>query len=83
MGIGNRMSECIGKILTSEDKRFFSKTANIKLGEYRNSNSLWRGTSKNGKARPDNLGKENNYNNMIKEELSLRVCYSHEYMGEE
>jgi GNAT superfamily N-acetyltransferase len=82
MGIGNRMSECVGKILRLENKRFFSKTANIKLGEYRNQQSMWRPTSKNGKARLDNIGREKNYNNMIKESLSRRVCYSHEYMGE-
>ena len=81
MGIGNRMSECVGKILRLENKRFFSKTANIKLGEYRNQQDMWRPTSKNGKARLDNLGRENNYNNMIKESLSRRVCYSHEYVG--
>ena len=81
MGIGNRMSECVGKMLLTEDKRFFSKTANIKLGEYRNQQDMWRPTSKNGKARLDNLGREKNYNNMIKESLSRRVCYSHEYVG--
>lgn len=81
MGIGNRMSECIGKMVTLENKRFFSKTANIKLGEYRNQKDIWRATSKNGKARLDNLGRKNNYNNMIKESLSRRVCYSHEYIG--
>jgi len=82
MGIGNRMSECVGKMLLAENKRFFSKTANIKLGEYRNQQDMWRPTSKNGKARLDNLGREKNYNNMIKESLSRRVCYSHEYMGD-
>ncbi len=82
MGIGNRMSECAGEILNLEGKRFFSKTANIKLGEYRNKSSLWRGTSKNGKARPDNFGIKNNYNNIVKKSLCLRVCYSHEYTGE-
>jgi len=75
------MSECVGKILVGEDKRFFSKTANIKLGEYRNQQDIWRATSKNGKARLDNLGRGKNYNNMIKESLSRRVCYSHEYVG--
>jgi hypothetical protein len=69
-------------MLTLEGKRFFSKTANIKLGEYRNKNESWRPTSKNGKARPDNLGRKSNYNNMVKESLSMRVCYSHEYMSD-
>ena len=78
----NKGTRYQGKILRSEDKRFFSKTANIKLGEYRNREDIWRPTSKNGKARPDNLNRKKNYNNMVKESLSLRVCYSHEYMGE-
>ena len=82
MGIGNNMSECIGKILVDEGKRFFSKTANIKLGEARSQRKSWRPTSKNKKARPDNIGRQKNYNNMVKESLSMRVCYSHEYIGE-
>jgi hypothetical protein len=81
MGIGNNMSECVGEILISEDKRFFSKTANIKLGEYRNNKDSWRPTSKNGKSRKDNLDRKKNYNNMVDSSLCLRVCYSHEYIG--
>jgi GNAT superfamily N-acetyltransferase len=83
MGIGSAMSECVGEILLSEGKRFFSKTANIKLGSYRNAKPKWRPTSKNGIARKDHLkSKRENYNNMINKKLSLRVCYSHEYIGE-
>tara|TARA_R100001510_G_scaffold28833_1_gene25506 strand:+ start:716 stop:1216 length:501 start_codon:yes stop_codon:yes gene_type:complete len=82
MGIGNNISECVGKILVDEGKRFFSKTANIKLGEARSQRKSWKPTSKNKKARPDNIGRQKNYNNMVKESLSMRVCYSHEYIGE-
>jgi len=84
MGIGNSMSECIGEILIKEDKRFFSKTANIKLGEYRNSKEQWRPTSKNGIARKDMakaLEKGKGYNNIVNSKLCLRICYSHEYTG--
>ena len=70
-------------ILTGEEKRFFSKTANIKLGEARSQRKVWRPTSKNKKARPDNIGRKKNYNNMVKESLSMRVCYSHEYIGDQ
>jgi len=84
MGIGNNMSECIGEILMREDKRFFSKTANIKLGEYRNSKEQWRPTSKNGIARKDMikaLERGKGYNNIVNSKLCHRICYSHEYIG--
>ncbi len=82
MGIGSAMSECIGEILLSEGKRFFSKTANIKLGEYRERKEKWRPTSKNKRARKDHLkSTRENYNNMVNKKLSLRICYSHEYIG--
>lgn len=79
MGIGTSLSECIGRILISEGKRFYSKTVNPKLGEYRNKNSSWRATSKNGIARKKE-GLNKNFSNK-----SLRlgvVCYSHEYTGQ-
>ena len=80
MGIGNAMSECVGEILLSEGKRFFSKTAN--LGESRGQRKQWKPTSKNKKARKDHVkSTRSNYNNMVNTKLSLRVCYSHEYIG--
>ena len=82
MGIGNAMSECVGEILLSEGKRFFSKTANSKLGESRGQRKQWKPTSKNKKARKDHVkSTRSNYNNMVNTKLSLRVCYSHEYIG--
>ena len=38
MGIGTNLSECIGEIMLSKE-RFYSKTVNPKLGEYRNRSS--------------------------------------------
>lgn len=81
MGIGTRLSECIGEIMHKEGKRFYSKTVNPKLGEYRNQSNRWRATSKNGKRRPDIIKRESNYNNITNDGLSMRLCYSHEYIG--
>mgnify|MGYP002813448471 CR=1 FL=1 len=50
LGIGNVLSETIGEILTKDNKRFYSRTANRKLGEYRNKSSQWRNSSSNGKS---------------------------------
>jgi GNAT superfamily N-acetyltransferase len=82
LGIGNRLSEWVANKLISEGKRFFAKTANIKLGEYRNKSSNWKKTSKNKKTRK-NSELKNNYNNLINNNIfEKRVCYSHEYIGE-
>lgn len=51
LGIGKILSECIGELLLKEGKRFFSKTANIKLGFARNKSDKWRETSSNMKSR--------------------------------
>lgn len=83
MGIGTSLSECVGEILRRDGKRFYSKTVNAKLGEYRNQSNKWRGTSKNGKARPDQFKKKTNYNGIVDLKLSMRIAYSHEYIGEE
>jgi hypothetical protein len=81
MGLGSSLSECIGDMVIRDGGRYFCKTANIKLGEYRNDSDKWRPTSKNGKARPDQLSsKRKNYQNIIDKRLSMRICYSHEYI---
>jgi hypothetical protein len=83
MSIGSSMTECVGEILILEGKRYFCKTANIKLGEFREKSIKWRPTSKNKKARKDHVkSKRENYNNMVNKSLSMRVCYSHEYIGD-
>ena len=81
MGIGNVVSETTGEILLNEDKRFFCKTANIKLGEYRNNSPNWRPTVKNMVRRPDLLTDYRPFNNIIDKSLAMRLCYSHEYVG--
>lgn len=82
LGLGNNMSEAIGEILLRSGKRFFSKTANMKLGRYRDSSPRWRPTSKNGVSRKDCLStKLAGRWDPCKVDLAHRICYSHEYMG--
>ena len=83
LGIGVAMSEWVGEKMLEENKRYFCKTANIKLGDKRNKSLKWRGTTKNGKKRKDyGVGSTKNqtkFNNL--EKHIDRVCYSHEYIG--
>lgn len=81
LGIGNRLSEWVGELLIQQGKRFFSKTANIKLGEYRSKSDKWKATSKNKKVRKTSEIIKN-YNNLVDTSIfSKRLCYSHEYIG--
>lgn len=83
MGIGGKFCETIGQYYINFGFRFFAKTANIKLGRYRNNSSKWRPTSKNMKKRKDVLNSFRKvYNNITKKNLAMRLCYSHEYIGE-
>jgi GNAT superfamily N-acetyltransferase/ABC-type ATPase involved in cell division len=81
LGIGVRLSDAIASMVTSTGARYFSKTASVRMGEYRNNSSKWKPTSKNMKARPDyasgRVSKEEKY----KHKHASRVCYSHEYIG--
>lgn len=81
LGLGVRISDAVGEMVLSEGGRFFSKTSNHRMGEYRNASPFWRPTAKNQKARPDyaadNPTKESGYRRRHIE----RLCYSHEYLG--
>ena len=86
LGIGARMSEALGDMHLQEGKRFFTKTAHPRLGEYRNNSDLWSPTSKNGISRSDyKLEKPSGYTGKFSrehlEKHADRVCYSHEYIG--
>jgi GNAT superfamily N-acetyltransferase len=88
LGFGVRISEAIAEIFLSEGKRYFTKTAHPRLGEYREASPKWRGTSHNKKERKDYIDNNDNAlkNNKYSEELlkkhTLRVTYAHEYIGE-
>lgn len=83
LGLGVRISEAVAEIHLREGKRFFSKTAHPRLGQYRDESLLWRGTSKNHKKRDDYKKQIDNgkYSMELKNRHASRVCYSHEYIG--
>lgn len=79
MGIGTRFSDAIAQMFIDEGKRYFSRTAHIRMGEYRNKSPLWKPTSKNMMVRKD-IPKEGRtrFNGWM---TDCRVTYSHEYIG--
>lgn len=84
LGIGVRLSDAMGEIHISEGKRYFSKTAHPRLGEYREASPLWKATSKNGISRQDYDLRDSSKRKYSKDLLRRhrdRVCYSHEYIG--
>lgn len=85
LGIGARMTEALGELHIREGKRFFTKTAHPRLGEYRNSSKLWRPTAHNQQSRQEYYKERDRPSQMLTVEYMLkhahRVCYTHEYMG--
>lgn len=79
LGIGVRLSDAVGQLHLAAGKRYFSRTAHPRMGEYRERSPLWRATSKNrqtnnGAARGDSpiaWGVSD----------TTRICYAHEYVG--
>lgn len=81
LGIGTRFSNAIGDIFLENGYRYFSKTAHIRMGEYRQKNELWRPTSTNLK---DRAKSQTRSRKELWHHLTLdtkRICYSHEYIG--
>jgi GNAT superfamily N-acetyltransferase len=81
LGIGVRISDAAGEIIRREGGRYFSKTSNYRMGEYRNKSDKWRPTSKNMKARPDYKSDKKTKESKYKHKHIERVCFSHEYIG--
>jgi len=81
MGIGTRFSDSIGEMFLNKGYRYFSKTAHIRMGEYRQTSSLWRPTSTNLKSREKSQkqSKKDLWHHMKLD--TRRLCYSHEYVG--
>lgn len=81
MGIGTRFSNAIGDIFLNNGYRYFSKTAHIRMGEYRQKSDLWRPTSTNLKSRDkaQKCSKKDAWHQMLLD--TKRLCYSHEYIG--
>lgn len=82
LGVGTRMSDAIGEIMLAENGRYFSKTSNHRMGEYRNASRRWRATSKNQRDRQDyRSGRKTKESGHSWRHID-RVCYSHEYIGD-
>jgi len=79
-GLGTRFSDAIAQIHIDLGHRFFSRTAHPRFGWYREHSPLWKATSKNKKLRTD-IKHDNIFNNHYAD--NKRVCFSHEYVGEQ
>ena len=75
LGIGSRITDFIASIYKQAGYRYFTKTVNPKLGEYRNHSKKWKTTSKNGRIIRPSVSKLN-------KKQKLRASYCHEYVGE-
>ena len=82
MGIGTKFSNAIGEYFLSIGYRYFSKTAHIRMGEYRQTSPLWRATATNLKSREKSQkqSKKELWHHLVLD--TKRLCYSHEYIGE-
>lgn len=78
LGIGSKITEFIASCYKSIGARYYTKTVNPALGEYRNNSEKWKETSHNGKFRNDVIGNKDNkgYSYLP------RISYCHEYIGE-
>lgn len=91
MGIGNTISEYFGELYLSQGYRYFGKTANPRMGEHRQKSVKWRATSSNLKEpkkdlnnihlKPRPKGRHTSVESI--ENFMRRLCYSHEYIGDD
>jgi ABC-type lipoprotein export system ATPase subunit/GNAT superfamily N-acetyltransferase len=75
MGIGSKISEFMGGILFNSGYKYYTKTTNPALGEYRDKKTInWEGTAHNNKSR--NLSSNDAFKN-----IRLVKSYCHKYIG--
>ena len=74
IGIGSKVTEFVASIYKADGYRYFTKTVNPKLGEYRSRSENWLATAKNG--RPIRKS-----NSKLNKKQKLRASYCHEYVG--
>ena len=75
LGIGSKITDFVASIYKQAGYRYFTKTVNPRLGEYRNHSEKWKTTSKNGRTIRPSKSKLN-------KNQKLRASYCHEYIGE-
>ena len=83
LGIGVRFSNAVADLFIEEGYRYFSKTAHLRMGEYREKSNLWRATDTNLKKRTkvSSKNKTEHFKHFPLE--TIRICYSHEYIGDD
>jgi GNAT superfamily N-acetyltransferase len=83
LGLGVRISDAIGEIYLAHGRRYFSKTASYRLGEYRNNSEKWRPCTTNMSTRQGYLRSNKKRMGAPKnlKDYANRFCYSHEYIG--
>lgn len=83
LGIGPRFSDYVANLYVDNGRRFFSKTAHPRLGEYRQHSLEWKATSKNMKKRTDGDQVRENVQDRFKSWVlnNERFTYSHEFIG--
>ena len=80
LGIGSHLANTIGYLYTKYGWRFFAKTSNVMLGEYRQNHDDWKPTATNLRKRT----RAENKSGYIHWRVNIsRFCYSHEYMYKE
>ena len=79
IGLGTRLSDTIADMHIEQGLRYFSKTSHIRMGEYRQKSPLWRPTATNLVDRSKS-GNSKSWHHIPLEKK--RICYSHEYIGE-
>ena len=82
-GLGINLSDAIADLVVREGGRFFSKTSHPAFGAYREKSLKWKAISKNNKNRLDYSNKTITKENKYKMAHRDRVCFSHEYIGEQ
>jgi GNAT superfamily N-acetyltransferase len=90
IGLGSKLSNLIAQMFIDRGCRYFSKTAHPKLGEHRNNSCLWKPTSMNAISRKSSYvglstsqKKRGAYVSFDYASHANRLCYSHEYIGEQ
>jgi predicted ABC-type transport system involved in lysophospholipase L1 biosynthesis ATPase subunit/GNAT superfamily N-acetyltransferase len=90
LGIGPRISDAVAQMYVDRGKRYFSKTAHIRFGGYREVSDKWKATCKNKSARKDiadkltGLKKDGSKRSELGKDYTgspNRMTFSHEYIG--
>lgn len=88
LGIGTALSDYVANLYVQNEYRYFTKTAHIALGKYREKSPKWRATSMNLKSRASSYagvldrnqgGRFGGFDEAFYKRHLNRVCYCHEY----